>query len=87
VEHWRETGWRGYEVSDRGRVRSRDRIVRGKLGSSRFVRGKILRPIIKPSGTAYVRIWRGNRYTLVRVDDLVSDAFGPGRAFARMIRP
>ena len=66
---------RGYEVSDQFRVRSRNRVVKGKNGSSRFVQGRILIPVIR-HGHPCVNLWRGNRVSRVRVDVLVAEAFG-----------
>jgi len=76
VEHWRQTvSYRGYEVSDQLRVRSRNRIVRGKNGSSRFIQGKPLVPVIR-HGHACVNLWRANRCVRVRIDKLMAEAFG-----------
>jgi hypothetical protein len=87
TEHWRGTEWRGYEVSDEHRVRSRNRVVRGKNGSSRFIAGRLLTPVLR-HGHACVDLWRGNHRSRVRVDTLVQQAFGgtPALSFAKALR-
>ena len=76
VEHWKDTvSHRGYEVSDQYRVRSRNRVVKGKNGSSRFIKGRLLVPVVR-HGHRCVNLWRGNRVVRVRVDQLVTEAFG-----------
>jgi hypothetical protein len=76
VEHWKETvRYRGYEVSDHYRVRSRNRIVKGRSGSSRFIKGRVLVPVLR-HGHPCVNLWRGNHVVRVRVDHLVAEAFG-----------
>jgi hypothetical protein len=83
MEHWKPTRWRAYEVSDEYHVRSRNRVVKGKAGSSRFIAGRLLTPVLR-HGIACVDLWRGNHRDRVRVDALVNEAFGPaGRASAR----
>jgi len=81
-ERWRETEYRGYEVSDHFQVRSRARIVKGRNGSSRFIQGKILTPV-EHHGTLYVQLWRRGEFKRVRIAKLVEQAFGsqPGASF------
>lgn len=45
---WKDIpGYEGfYKVSDTGLVRSEDRIVNGKGGSERLIRGRLLRPVV-----------------------------------------
>ena len=76
MERWKGTAsFRAYEVSDQYRVRSRNRVVKGKNGSSRFIKGKLLVPVLR-HGHPCVNLWRGNRVVRVRVDHLVAEAFG-----------
>lgn len=57
AEQWRPvTGLEGrYEVSDRGRVRSKTRMVRDSRGSIRRINGKMLKP--RKSGNAPWGYW------------------------------
>lgn len=49
--------------------------MKGKNGSSRYIKGRILVPVTR-HGHACVNLWRGNRVVRVRVDQLVTEAFG-----------
>lgn len=86
-ERWRDTEYRGYQVSDHYQVRSRDRIVKGRNGSSRFIKGHLLTPVWH-HGAWCVQLWRGGRFRRVRIERLVADAFGPtpGAAFIELLR-
>jgi hypothetical protein len=80
TERWLPVvGFEGfYEVSDLGRVRGVDRIVKAKLGSQRRQRGIILRPGLSGTGYWMVRLTKdaiGRSYAVHR---LVLEAFaGP----------
>lgn len=56
AENWVPvSGWSEYyEVSNHGRARSLDRVTRGRNGSSRIARGRILKPRVN-SKTGYVQ--------------------------------
>ncbi len=79
-ECWRPfPGYEGiYEVSDMGRVRSLDRIVRGRNGFPRPVRGKLMTPCIGGGGYLHVGVRRDNKALSVVVHRAVLIAFvGP----------
>jgi len=75
-EEWRPVvGHPGYEVSDQGRVRSVDRIVKTSNGQSRRYRGMLLQPGPSNYGHLSVVLGRGNTRM---VHQLVLEAFvGP----------
>ena len=60
TEEWRPVlGWEGlYEVSDQGRVRSVDRIVRNRPGVTLTIRGQVLKPRVSKGG--YLVVWLYN---------------------------
>lgn len=60
-----------YQVSNLGRVRSKDRLVNAARGSKRMCRGRILRARRSKNGYMQVNIPTGNRY----VHRLVAEAF------------
>ena len=80
-EQWRPVvGWEGlYEVSDHGRVRSLDRMVRGAYGSNWLRRGTILKLYAEWSGHMTVRLQADNRGKKnMKVHQMVLSAFvGP----------
>lgn len=74
--------WRGcygyedwYEVSSYGRVRSKDRTVRGRDGSTRRLQGQLLQPRKREDGALAVNLWVDNRYKQKLVHRLVLEAF------------
>jgi hypothetical protein len=81
VEQWRPVvGWEGYyEVSDHGRVRSVERLVRRKDGRTRAAPSRILgTPFAKTGGYPVVNLWRDNKGRVEKVHRLVLAAFvGP----------
>ncbi len=76
VEIWKDClNDPGYEVSNLGRVRSKDRIVQTSNGQNRFYRGQMLRPGMVKSGHLTVACGKGNSRS---VHVLVLEAFvGP----------
>lgn len=64
-----------YEVSDQGRVRSLDRVTRGRNGKPRIVRGRILAYSYKCSGYTTVRLSVEGVPETIRVHLLVARAF------------
>lgn len=76
-EEWRPVrDWEGlYEVSSHGLVRSVERYVKGREGSSRKLQGRQLTPRVRPDGVVAVNLWRGNRYRQLPVRRLVLEAF------------
>lgn len=80
TERWRPvSGYEGfYEVSDRGRVRSMSRTVRGGPSWSRSATGIVLRARVDATGRCYVSLWKENREWKAKVHRLTLDAFvGP----------
>lgn len=81
-ERWRDIfGYEGlYKVSDWGRVRSLDRIVRHKRFGTMRVKGRILRLALSGSYSKYlsVNLYKAGVQTTTRVHRLVAAAFlGP----------
>jgi hypothetical protein len=69
-------GYEGYEVSDTGRVRSVDRIVRGSDGTPlRKARGRVLRPSQNKDGYLVVNLCDRGSQTTMAVHRLVAEAF------------
>jgi hypothetical protein len=65
TEHWRPVpNYEGhYEVSDRGRVRSLDRVTVDSLGRKHPVTGRLLRTSRSGRGTVVAFLWRdGSRH-------------------------
>ncbi len=77
TEVWRDVeDWEAfYEVSDQGRVRSRDRILSEKNGRRRLSKGRLLTPCGEKH--LYVQFRDGERHSLVLVHRLVATAFVP----------
>ena len=80
-ETWRPIlGFEGlYEVSDRGRVRSLDRLVKRSSSSTRIEKGRIIRPGFGArSGHKSVNLSRDGKKVTRKVHHLVLEAFvGP----------
>ena len=71
------SGWDYYEVSSLGQVRSTDRVVPAKNGSTAVRRGKVLSPATH-RGYLAVRLRNASRDRTVKVHTLVLEAFvGP----------
>lgn len=77
-EVWKDiTGYEGYyQVSNLGRVRSVDRMVKGKKENLRFVKGRILQPNLS-EGYLMVGLCKSGRQSTIRVHRLVAEAFIP----------
>jgi hypothetical protein len=75
--------WPGYEVSDHGRARSVDRVVRGAHGEPKRLKGKLLSLVLagssKPGGRYYACVlYRDGKRRQVAVHNLVLEVFvGP----------
>lgn len=79
LEVWQPVpGFEGiYEVSDRGRVRSLDRIIT-RSGIPRFIRGTSRRSRLDVDGRLKLELYRDGTVTVARVHRLVLEAFrGP----------
>lgn len=77
MEIWKDIkGFEGYyQVSNMGNVRSLDRTVRHKNHSSRFIKGKILKPGTETCGYSFVCLTKNTKRVYARVHRLVADAF------------
>lgn len=79
-EQWQPVpGFQGhYEVSDQGRIRSVDRVIRTRAGVTKPARGLVLRPQRDSQGYQYVTVCvDGQRFTRF-VHRLIAEAFhGP----------
>lgn len=75
---WKDIpGYNGYQVSNRGEVRSKDRWVTREDGRKKFFRGMLLTPNLGRSGYVYVQLTvNGKNHTKV-VHRLVATAFIP----------
>lgn len=68
-------GYEGlYEVSNFGRVRSLDHIVKSK-GGTRMVKGRIIQSRSKTNGYMRVNLWKDNVANTFLVHRLVAEAF------------
>lgn len=64
-----------YEVSDKGRVRSLDRLVKGRVDNDRLFQGKILSPETTYQGYKRVRLSREGKPKKFTVHKLVAQEF------------
>ena len=76
-EYWRPVvGYEGlYEVSNFGRVRSLDRWVKGRNGSVRLCKGRILKPFTTKNGYLKVSLCKNGKVKTFKVHRLVVEAF------------
>lgn len=76
-EVWKPVvGWEGlYEVSSLGRLRSLDRMVRGRAGSQNIRPGKIMKPKLHRAGYESYGLSREGRSTFRFIHALVLEAF------------
>ena len=72
-------GYEGvYEVSDRGRVRSLDRVTPHSRWGSRRLQGRVLKDADNGTGHRVVNLWRDRKHKKVYVHRAVLEAFvGP----------
>lgn len=64
-----------YEVSNAGRVRSKDRVVKTKHGRSWLQKGKVLKPATNKNNRVSVRLAEGGRKWSVQVSHMVAETF------------
>ena len=78
-EYWRPIlNYEGlYEVSNFGRVKSFDTYRKGKNGSIRICRGRILKPYTNKDGYLCVVLSKNNKHKTYKVHRLVAEAFLP----------
>lgn len=80
MEVWKDIiieGFEGYQVSNLGRVRSFDRISKGKNDSQRLVKGRVLIQQKLKNGYLRVGLCDGIKMTKFLVHRLVAQAFIP----------
>ena len=80
TEIWKPVpGWeRLYEVSSHGRLRSLDRVLGGRAGSTRVLPGRILKPKVSNFGYQSFCLSKNNSTSWRSIHTLVLDAFvGP----------
>lgn len=77
TEEWRDVvGWEGlYRVSNTGDVRSLDRTVAGKLGSTRVIKAKPVKHDVRKDGYHFVKLMCGNHTQHYYIHRMVLDAF------------
>lgn len=77
MEVWKSIPGTGetYEVSDLGRVRSRDRVIFRKDGTSYKAYGHVLKPVPNSTGYMRVQIFKDGRKQAIFVHRLVAEAF------------
>ena len=66
-----------YQISNKGNVRSLDRIIFRKNKIPIHVRGKTLTAVIAPNGYPVVALWKDNRGKTVYIHRLVAETFIP----------
>ena len=78
-EYWKPVvGYEGlYMVSNCGRVKSFDRWVKGRNGSVRFIKGRILKPTTNLYGYLFVKLCKDGKVKPFTVHRLVAEAFLP----------
>lgn len=77
-ETWKPIpGYEGlYEASSLGRVRSLDRVVRGRGGCARRISGKVLTPQLNEKGYWTLVLWKNNKLKTWKISRVVALAFG-----------
>lgn len=79
-EIWKEiAGYEGlYQVSNMGRVKSLDRVVKiSTMGSIRLVKSRILKPNLNTHGYLYVNLSKEGKVVPKKVHRLIAEAFIP----------
>jgi len=77
LEEWRPIeGYEGfYEVSNLGRVRSLDRVVKGCPGQQKPIKGRLLKPLLRSHGYLYVCLCKEGKKKNYFIHRLVAVAF------------
>lgn len=70
-------GFDGYEISNLGQVRSKEKIVDRKNGSKRTLKEKILNPAVNGNGYLFVVLRKDNKSYHKTIHRLVIEAFTP----------
>lgn len=79
TEIWKDIeGYEGlYQVSNMGRVKSMERVVRGKNGGTRHIKETILRPRQNKFGYLYLTLYKNGEQWSARIHRLVAETFIP----------
>lgn len=77
-EEWRPvSGYEGiYEISNRARVRSLDRVVRGRGGCARRIKGRVLTQRVSERGYKVVLLYKDNQPKTFKIARGMALAFG-----------
>lgn len=78
-EVWKDVkGYEGlYQVSDKGRIRSVDRVVNTCYGSKMYIKSKILKPVKYKGGYLRIDLCKEGTKRLYLIHRLVAEAFLP----------
>lgn len=66
-----------YQISNKGRVKSLDRIIINCNNINQSLKGNILKERIDGSGYSYVELHKNNKYSIFKIHRLVAQAFIP----------
>lgn len=79
MEEWRDIkGFEdSYQVSSKGRVKSKDRMVKAAKGSLQMRKGQIITGTMMPNGYIVVGLWRDCKASQRYIHRLVAEAFIP----------
>lgn len=77
MENWKkiERFNNEYEISDKGRIRSTDKVIKKRNGVNYTRKGKVLKPDIKHSGYAIGAVCVDKKMISYKIHRLVADAF------------
>jgi len=77
MEKWKDIkGYEGiYQVSDKGNVKSLERIVTEKNGKTKKLKERTLKPVINNNGYCELILHKNKKYKHYRVHRLVAEAF------------
>ena len=86
LENWQPIpGHPHYQVSDKGRVKSLDRIVTGKNGTPRKVTGKVLTPYPDSNGRLRVKLSAHGEHRQYMIHQLVALVFHGERPAGKVV--
>ena len=77
MEQWKDIkGFEDfYQISSRGRIRSKDRIVRANRNATRLMKGKIIKPVICKNGYYEIHLKVNGKRTVKMLHRAVAEAF------------
>lgn len=79
MEQWKDIkDYEGlYQVSNMGRIRSLDRLVKGGYGCQKLIKGKIIKPYEAPSGYYKLSLYSHRKREMVYVHKTVAENWLP----------